>query len=88
LVGWQTMAKKPRSVVEMVRSNQTRNISALSTDSKIFAEFLILIVDIKYRNRYGERVAKQNAYGYSDDVQSKTVLPDHVPPVDDGLVGH
>ncbi len=49
--------------------------------------FLTLIVDIKYRNRYGDMFDEKTDSGYSEKVQFNKVLADQVSPVDNGLLG-
>ena len=62
-------------------------LNDLSVEASTFFEFLALIVDIKYRHRYGKTFDDQHGRGYSKDVQTE-VLADQVSPVNDGLLGH
>ncbi len=45
--------KQTKSIEGLLRSQRTAaNFNDLSTDTQLLTEFLILIVNIKYRNRY------------------------------------
>lgn len=77
-----------RSIKKLVeRHEDIRSINDLSTDAQTLFGFLALIVDIKYRNRYGHTFEDHNARGYSERVQFNKVLADQVSPVDNGLLG-
>jgi hypothetical protein len=67
--------------------SNARSIDDLPTDAQVLFGFLALIVDIKYRNKYGKPFEEQRGKGYSEQVQSNKVLADQVSPVDDGLLG-
>jgi hypothetical protein len=67
--------------------SNARSVNDLPTDSQVLVGFLALIVDIKYRNKYGKPFDEQSRKGYSERVQSNKVLADQVSPVDDGLLG-
>ncbi len=54
---------------------------------QVLLGFLTLIVDIKYRNRYGAMIDGKTDSGYSEEVQFNKVLADQVSPVDNGLLG-
>lgn len=75
------------SIKGLVADNYRGNINDFSTDALTLFEFLTLIVNIKYRVKYGKVFEDQRGSGYSSDVQSNKVLADHVSPVDDGLLG-
>jgi hypothetical protein len=63
-------------------------ITDLSTEELSVFNFLCLIVDIRYRQRYGELIEYSSGRGYNKNVQSDKVLADQLPSVDDGLLGH
>ena len=80
---------KKYSVQSLNNELQNANhIDSLSTDAQTFFGFLTLIIDIKYRNRYGKTFDDQRGRGYIKDVQLNNVLADQVSPVNDGLLGH
>jgi|GEM_PF-4679267 hypothetical protein len=58
----------------------------LSTDAQTLLSFLILVVDISYRHRYGRSIEPQRGKGYNKGTMQE-VLADQVSPVDDGLLG-
>jgi len=60
---------------------------SLTTDELTLFNFLVLIVDIKYRNKYGKVLEDQHGTGYSKNIKDYNVLADQVSPVDDGLLG-
>jgi hypothetical protein len=80
--------RRNRTISELIQSNTSGSLDNLSTDAQTLFGFLTLIVDIKYRNKYGRPFDEQHGKGYSEQVQSKNVLADQVSPVDDGLLGH
>lgn len=77
-----------RNIKKVVADNRGKNIADFSDDGKILIEFLNLVVDIKYRHRYGTSVANSSEGNYSEITQSKDALTGQVTPVDDGLSGH
>ena len=56
------------SISKLISTNQVKLVDSLSTDAQVLFGFLSLIVDIRYRNRYGENFTDQHGKGYSDDV--------------------
>jgi hypothetical protein len=74
-----------KTLAKFINSNQSKDVDKLSTDAQVLFGFLSLIIDIKYRNRYGITFTEQNSKGYSNNMN---VLADQVSPVDDGLLGH
>lgn len=44
---------------------QVRKIEELTPEQQNLFNFLKLIVDIKYRHKYGEKIEQQNGKGYS-----------------------
>ena len=59
---------------------QNKNINDLSTEGLNLLNLLTLIVDIEYRNRYGNAPVCQQGKGYK--LNNKEVLADKLPPVD------
>jgi hypothetical protein len=57
--------RKSQTIAQLIRSNQTSNIDELSTDAQTLFGFLTLIIDIKYRHRYGKVIEEQRGKGYS-----------------------
>jgi hypothetical protein len=47
------MANKPKSVTEIIHTNPVKAGSDFTDEGKLLAELLITIIDIKYRNKYG-----------------------------------
>lgn len=58
----------------------------LSTEAQTLFNFLVLVVDINYRHRYGSKIEPQRGRGYNKDT-TKEVLADQISSVDDGLLG-
>lgn len=50
-----------------VAANKASNINDLTTDAQVLFGFLTLLVDIQYRNRYGQSFDSQYGKGYSKD---------------------
>lgn len=65
----------------------TKSVDDLPTDAQTLFGFLALVVDIRYRNKYGKPFEAQRGKGYTKEVQSNKVLADQVSPVDEGLLG-
>ena len=63
------------------------NLDSLDTDTRVLFDFLKLVVDINYQQRYGG-IAAQSTKGYTSDVQFNKVLADQIPSVDNGLQGY
>ena len=58
----------------------------LSIEAQTLLNFLVLIVDINYRHKYGRSIEPQRGRGYNKGTMQK-VLADQISPVDDGLLG-
>lgn len=78
----------PKNLLNFINKNNQTKVDDLSTDAQTLFELIVLIVDIKYRLKYGKTFDTQRGKGYSDDVQFNKVLADQISPVDDGLLGH
>lgn len=62
-------------------------VDELSTDAQTLFGLLTLIVDIKYRVKYGSTFGEQVDKRYSEDTMKK-VVADQITPVDNGLLRH
>lgn len=78
---------KNKSLATLIAKHKNTKVNGLPTDMQVLFGFLTLIVDIKYRNRYGDMFDGKNDSGYSEEVQFNKVLADQVSPVDNGLLG-
>jgi len=78
---------KHQNLKTLISANRMSSVDDLSTDAQVLFGFLTLIVDIKYRNKYGKPFEDQSNRGYSEKVQSNKVLADQVSPIDNGLLG-
>lgn len=67
--------------------DDTALVDALSTNAQTLFGLLVLIVDIQYRNRYGEKFEDGHDRAYSERVQFNEVLADQKSPVENGLLG-
>lgn len=76
------------TISDFVKANNAKHVDGLSTEAQILFNLLTLIVEIRYRHKYGKTVEQQRGKSYSDDAQSNNVLADQLPPVDNGLLGH
>ena len=76
------------SVKGVIANNSRGGINDFSTDALTLFELLTLIVNIKYRVKYGKVFEDQHGSGYSSNVQLNKVLADQVSPVDNGLLGY
>jgi hypothetical protein len=65
----KAIAKLPHRRVKDIRSviskNRTDKADELSTDAQVLFGFLTLLVDIRYRNKYGKSFDTQYGKGYS-----------------------
>lgn len=59
-----------KSIGEQIAQHKSTKITSLPTDMQVLFGFLTLIVDIKYRNRYGTTLEEQSARGYNKDVKT------------------
>lgn len=50
------------------KAKKVKSIDNLSTDGSLLFNFLALIVDIKYRNTYGNEIEQRRGKGYSSYV--------------------
>ena len=69
-------------------TDPTKSLDNFSSDAQILFGLLTLIIDIKYRVRYGYAFEVQHGKGYSKQLQVNKVLADQISPVDDGLLGN
>lgn len=69
-----------KSVGSLIERNQNKALNELPTDARNLFEFLVLVVDIEHRRRYGSSIDWQEGRGYSKN--HKEVLADQLPPVD------
>ncbi len=77
------------SLTTLINQNsRVKSIDDSSIDAQLLYSFLKLIVDIKYRDKYGTAIEEQRGRGYSKNVQFNEVLADQVSPVDNGLLGY
>ncbi len=53
------------AIAILIAKNQTDKIDSLSTDAQVLLGFLTLLVDIKYRSKYGKSFDTQYGRGYS-----------------------
>ena len=81
------VAQQKQPLAVLVAKHKDTKINSLPTDMQVLFGFLTLIVDIKYRNRYGAMIDEKTDSGYSEEVQFNKVLADQVSPVDNGLLG-
>lgn len=75
------------SVTEFIARNGGTEVDELSTDAQTLFGLLTLIVDIKYRVKYGSSFGEQADKRYSEDTMKK-VVADQLTPVDNGLLRH
>lgn len=75
------------SIAEFVAVNGGTEVDELSTDAQTLFGLLTLIVDIKYRVKYGSSFGEQADKRYSEDTMKK-VVADQITPVDNGLLRH
>lgn len=75
------------SVTELIAASTTKDVDELCTDAQTLFGLLTLIVDIKYRIKYGHSLGNQADGQYSESIMKK-VVADQISPVDDGLLRH
>jgi len=56
--------RREKPLAMLISKHQNTKINSLPTDMQVLFGLLTLIVDIKYRNRYGVAVEQQNGPGY------------------------
>ena len=74
------------SIPSLIRKSD-QAIDTFSTEAQTLFRFLALIVDIKYRNKYGHRLGDGDTR-YGNEEQHKKVVADQIPSVDTGLLRH
>ncbi len=67
--------------------DEVKSLDDLSTDGQTMYELMTLVVDIKYRRRYGESIEYQKGTGYSNNSNNNKALAGPLSPVDDALPG-
>lgn len=72
---------------QLVAKSSSKPINDLETDEITLFHFLVLIVDIKYRVRYGCSLQDMVSNKQSTYKVFNGVLPDQIPFVDSGLEG-
>ncbi len=75
------------TIAEFVALDGGTDVDELSTDAQTLFGLLTLIVNIKYRNKYGTSLGEQADKRYSENTMKK-VVADQITPVDDGLLRH
>lgn len=75
------------SITEFIAGNGGTEVDELSTDAQTLFGLLTLIVDIKYRVKYGSSLGEQADKRYSENTMKK-VVADQITPVDNGLLRH
>lgn len=75
------------SIAEFIALNGGKEVDELSTDAQTLFGLLTLIVDIKYRVKYGGSLGGQADKRYSENTMKK-VVADQITPVDNGLLRH
>lgn len=79
---------RPKSLADYATEfTSAKSALDLSTDALTLFNFITLIVDIRYRQRYGRHVAADNTRGYSKSMLTHSRLPEHTSSVDEGLEG-
>lgn len=63
-----------------------KSINDLSTDEQVLFHFIALIIDIKYRHRYGASLEPRDGAGYSKYMKDEN-LPAQIVSVESGLEG-
>lgn len=77
-----------KTIPAIIRSNPSRRVEDFSSEGKALFGLLTLIVDIQYRELYAKSFDYINSLDYIEGVNTKNVLADKIPPVDNGLLGH
>ncbi len=75
------------SIAGFIALNGGTQADELSTDAQTLFGILTLIVDIKYRLKYGNSLGEQADKRYSENTMKK-VVADQITPVDNGLLRH
>lgn len=75
------------SITDLIARNGGTDVDGLSTDAQTLFGLLTLIVDIKYRVKYGGSLGEQVDKRYSENTMKK-VVADQITPVDNGLLRH
>ncbi len=58
-----------KSLAVLISKHKKTKINNLPTDMQVLFGFLTLVVDIKYRNRYGAAIERQKGY----DIREKSL---------------
>lgn len=75
-----------RSLPSLISKNN-KSINNFSTDAQTLFRFLVLVVDIKYRMKYGHSLGDGDTR-HGNQEQHKKVVADQIPSVDTGLLRH
>jgi hypothetical protein len=58
-----------KSLAVLISEHKNTKINNLPTDMQVLFGFLTLLVDIKYRNKNGAAIERQNIYAIEEDTQ-------------------
>lgn len=78
---------KSLTVSELISCNDAVDVDELSTNAQTLFGLLTLVIDIKYRTKYGSSLGEQANKRYSKNTMKK-VVADQTSPVDNGLLRH
>lgn len=78
--------RRYRSVPSLIKKND-QSIANFSIEAQTLFRFLALIVDIKYRNKYGRNFVDSDTQ-YGSQEQKNNVVADQISSVDLGLLRH
>ena len=59
-------APRQKPLTVLISKHKNTKINNLPTDMQVLFGFLTLIVDIKYRNKYGAAIERQNLYNIEE----------------------
>lgn len=74
-----------RSLPSLIKKNN-QSLNSFSTEAQTLFRFLTLVVDIKYRIKYGHKLGDSDTRDGAQ--QHKKVVADQIPSVDIGLLRH
>lgn len=63
-------APHKKNLGELIAKHKNTKVTGLPTDMQVLFGFLTLIVDIKYRNRYGATIEEQSPRGYNKEAET------------------
>lgn len=65
-VGKHNKPRKNKTLSALISEHKNTKVNDLPTDMQVLFGFLTLVVDIKYKNKYGAAIERENHYNIEE----------------------